>query len=117
LNPPYFVASELIKEIELPKSGMLSRTLYDDGDVKLVLFGFSAGHELSAHSAPMPASLFFLEGEATLALGADTQLVKAGAFVHMPPHLMHAVVARTPLVMLLMMMKGVKQAKLGQAND
>jgi quercetin dioxygenase-like cupin family protein len=116
LNPPYFVASELITEIELPQSGMLSRTLYDDGDVKLVLFGFAAGHELSAHSAPMPASLFFLKGEATVALGTDIQLVKAGAFVHMPPGLMHAVEARTPLVMLLIMMKGLKPAKLDQVK-
>jgi quercetin dioxygenase-like cupin family protein len=117
LNPTYFVAAELIKEIEIPQRGILSRTLYNDDDVKLVLFGFSAGHGLSAHTAPMPASLYFLEGEADLTLGADTQVVKAGAFAHMPPHLNHAVVAKTPLVMLLIIMKGLKQEKVGQVND
>jgi quercetin dioxygenase-like cupin family protein len=79
--------------------------------VKVVLFGFSGGHELSAHTAPMPAALYFLEGEADLTLGADTRSVKAGAFAHMPPYLSHAIVAKTPLVMLLIMMKGLKREK------
>jgi quercetin dioxygenase-like cupin family protein len=82
----------------------------------VILFVFSAGHELSAHTAPMPASLYFLEGEADLTLGADTQAVRAGAFAHMPPHLNHAVVAKTPLVMLLIMMNGLKRETVGQVN-
>ena len=117
MNPAYFFAPELIKEIEMPQRGILSRTLYNDDDVKVVLFGFSAGHELSAHTAPMPASLYFLKGDADLTLGADTQSVTAGAFAHMPPHLNHAVVAKTPLVMLLIMMKGLKREKAGPVNN
>lgn len=87
VSPTYFVTPELIKDIDIPQRGILSRTLYDDNDVKVVLFGFSAGHELSAHTAPMPAALYFLEGEADLTLGSDTTAVKAGAFAHMPPYL------------------------------
>jgi quercetin dioxygenase-like cupin family protein len=109
LNLTYFFAPELIKEIDIPERGILSRTLYDDNDVKVVLFGFSAGHELSAHTAPMPAALYFLQGEAELTLGADSRAVKQGAFAHMPPYLNHAIVAKTPLVMLLIMMKGLKR--------
>lgn len=111
MNPIFFVTPELIKEIDIPQQGILSRTLYNDRDVKVVLFGFSAGHELSAHTAPMPATLYFLEGEADLTLGVDTFSVKAGAFAHMPPHVNHAIVAKTPLVMLLIMMKGLKREK------
>jgi quercetin dioxygenase-like cupin family protein len=109
VNPGYFFSPEIIKEVDVPQRGILSRTLYDDADVKVVIFGFSSGHELSAHTAPMPAALYFLEGEADLTLGAETRAVKAGAFAHMPPHLNHAIVAKTPLVMLLMMMKGLKR--------
>lgn len=108
-NPSYFVTPELIKEIDIPQRGILSRTIHDDEDVKVVLFGFSAVHELSAHTAPMPAELYFLEGEADLTLGTDTHAVKAGAFAHMPPYLSHAIVAKTPLVMLLIMIKGLKR--------
>lgn len=115
MNPGHFFTPELIQEIDIPQRGILSRTLYDDADVKVVLFGFSAGHELSAHTAPMPASLYFLQGEADLTLGTETQPVKAGAFAHMPPFLNHAIVAKTPLVMLLLMMKGLKREKSNQA--
>lgn len=113
MDPAYFFTPEIIKEIDIPQRGILSRTLYDDADVKVVLFGFSAGHELSAHTAPMPAALYFLQGEADLTLGSETQTVKAGAFAHMPPYLSHAIVAKTPLVMLLLMMKGLKREKSG----
>jgi len=37
--------------------------------------------------------------------------VKPGAFAHKPPHLNHAMVAKTPLVLLLIMMKGSKREK------
>lgn len=109
MNPAYFLTSELIKEVDIPQRGILSRTLYDDSEVKVVIFGFSAGHELSAHTAPMPATLYFLDGEAELTLGTDTQTVIAGAFAHMPAYLSHAIVAKTPLVMLLVMIKGLKR--------
>ena len=59
----------------------------------------------------MPATLYFLEGEADLTLGADTQAVRAGAFACMPPFLNHAIVAKTPLVMLLIMIKGLKRER------
>lgn len=109
MNPSYFFSAEIIKEIDIPQRGILSRTLYEDADAKVVLFGFSAGNELSAHTAPMPAALYFLEGEADLTLGTESQAVKAGAFAHMPPYLNHAIVAKTPLIMLLLMMKGLKR--------
>jgi len=116
MDANHFFTAEIIKEIDIPQRGILSRTLYDDADVQVVLFGFSAGHELSAHTAPMPAALYFLEGEAELTLGAETRAVKAGAFAHMPPHLNHAIVAKTPLIMLLLMMKGLKRKTSGAAE-
>jgi quercetin dioxygenase-like cupin family protein len=60
---------------------------------------------MSAHTAPMAASLYFVRGEAQLTLGEDKQDVKAGAYIHMPPQLQHGILARTPVVMLLSMYK------------
>lgn len=108
MDPKHFFATDLIAEIEIPKQGILSRTLYNDDQVKLVLFGFSEGQELSAHTAPMPASIYFLKGEGSLTLGDEQMTVRAGSFAHMPPDLRHAIVAKTPLVMLLTMMKGAR---------
>ena len=104
----YFFAPDLLKEIEVPKQGILSRTLHNDDQVKVVLFGFSPGQELSAHTAPFPADLVFLDGQGTVTLGADSMAVKAGSFVHMTANLSHGIVAESPLVMLLIMMKGLR---------
>ena len=106
----YFFAPDLAAEIEIPKQGILSRTLHNDDQVKLVLFGFSEGQELSAHTAPMPATLYFLQGEASIMLGEAQMNVQAGSFAHMTPDLRHSIVAKTPLVMLLAMMKCARGA-------
>ncbi|MBZ5577138.1 MAG: cupin domain-containing protein [Acidobacteriia bacterium] len=95
-------------EAPIPESGILSRTLHNDDSVKVVIFGFATGQELSAHTAPMAASIHILSGEAQLTLGDDVREVKAGAFVRMPPQLQHGIVARTPVVMLLSMYKQVR---------
>jgi quercetin dioxygenase-like cupin family protein len=104
----YFFSPELLKEVEVPKQGILSRTLHNDDQVKVVLFGFSPGQELSAHTAPFPADLYFLQGEGTLTLGPDRMNVASGSFAHMSANLTHSIVAAAPLVMLLVMMKGLK---------
>jgi quercetin dioxygenase-like cupin family protein len=69
--------------------------------------GFQVGIEgvVSAHTAPMAASLYFVRGEAQLTLGEDVREVGAGCFVHMPPKLQHGIAARTPVVLLLTMHK------------
>jgi len=67
--------------------------------------GFSAGQELSAHSAPTPAILYFLEGEAEVQLGEDKVNAQPGSFVYMPPMLPHGISAKTALRMLLVQMK------------
>jgi quercetin dioxygenase-like cupin family protein len=101
----YTFFTNLQQEFTLPQKGILSRVLYKDEKVNVTLFGFAAGEELSAHSAPTPAVLYFLEGEAELQLGTDKMKAEAGSFVYMPPMLSHGVSSRTGLRMLLVQMK------------
>ncbi len=108
-TPTFFFSPEVIKEIDVPQRGILSRTLYEDNDVKVVLFGFSQDNELLARTTPMPAAMYFIQGEAELALGSETHPVRAGTFAHMPPYLNHAITTKTPVVMLLIMMRGLKR--------
>ena len=96
---------DLAKEVEPPEDGILTRTLFNNEDVKAVIFGFGQGEELSEHTASMPAILHFLQGEATLTLGDDTVEAKPGTWIHMPPELKHSVKAKTPVVMLLLLLK------------
>jgi quercetin dioxygenase-like cupin family protein len=105
---PYTFLDNIETEVPIPENGILSRTLFNDDAVKVVAFGFSAGQELSAHTAPMAAMLYFTSGEAELTLGTYKKSVRPGAMVHMPPQTPHGILARTPVVMLLLMFKQVR---------
>jgi quercetin dioxygenase-like cupin family protein len=105
VDPTYNVFPDLLAEVTIPENGILSRTLYNDERVKVLVFGFATGQELTAHTAPMPAIIQILQGEARLTLGGDTITGKPGTLVHMAPHLEHGIYAETPVVMLLLMLK------------
>ncbi len=92
----------------VPAAGILSRTLHNDDQNKVVQFTFSPGAELSAHTAPFPASIYIVRGEAELRLGDDTVDAAAGSFAQMSAKLEHAIRARTEVVMLLIMNKGAR---------
>jgi quercetin dioxygenase-like cupin family protein len=95
---------------EIQPDSIVSRSVHADDLVKVTLFGFAAGQELSEHTASKPAILQVLAGEGTFGLGDQRFEVGPGSFAHMPPHLPHTVTARTPLVLLLTMVKGARPA-------
>lgn len=96
---------DLAKEVAPPDDGILTRAVFNDDHVKAVIFGFGKGQELSEHTASMPAILHFIQGEATLTLGDDTIEARSGTWVHMAPGLKHGVLTKTPVVMLLLLLK------------
>lgn len=97
--------ADLAKEIEPPANGTLSLTIHQDDRLKAVLFGFSAGQELSEHTASVPAIMHFLKGEADVGLGPDRVAAREGAWIHMPARMPHSIQAKTPVTMLLLMLK------------
>jgi quercetin dioxygenase-like cupin family protein len=99
---------DLAKEVQPPDKGILSRTLLNDDRLKAVAFGFAQGEELSEHTASMPAVLHFLQGEAKLMLGDDAVEAKSGTWLHMPTGLRHSIQAKTPVVMLLLLLKAAR---------
>src|ERR1019366_5427243 len=102
----YVYARDLRLQAKVPENGILSQTLHSDERSKVILFGFAAGQELSAHTASYPATLLFLKGDALLKLGGEEQEAVEGSFVYMPPYLEHGIKARNEVVMLLTMIKG-----------
>ena len=101
----YIYSKDLREQAKVPSNGILSQTLQNDERTKVVLFGFAPGQELSAHTAPFPAILTFIKGEATLRLGADEMEAAEGTFAYMTPLLEHGIKAKTDVVMLLTMIK------------
>ena len=102
---PYLMTPNLFTEITIPEKGILSHTIYNDDSLKIILFGFAVGQELTAHTAPMPATIMFLEGEADITLGEDKHTASPGALFHMEPKLTHGIFAKTPVRMLLYLHK------------
>ncbi len=104
----YCFVPDLLKEITLPPKGTLSQTVYADDTVKVVLFGFAAGEELSEHTASMPASIQILSGLATISLQTTTYEACPGTWVHMQPRIPHSIKAKTAVYMLLTLFKAGK---------
>lgn len=90
---------------EITADTIVSRTIYGDTQIKVTLFGFAPGQELSEHTASTPAIIHILQGEATLTLGGETKAAGPGTWVRMPAGLPHALAAKTPVIMLLTMLK------------
>jgi quercetin dioxygenase-like cupin family protein len=109
MSDTYSYFGDLAEEVKPPVDGTLSRTLVNTDCVKIVLFGFAAGQELSEHTASMPAVLQFVSGSAAVKLGDDWMETKAGSLVHMPSGLPHAIRAKTAAVMLLMLVKPARK--------
>lgn len=88
---------------------IVSRTVYQGPTLRIIVFGFAAGQELSEHTSSKEAVLQFLRGEATVTLGkaaegGETTTAKAGTVIRMRPGLPHSVYADTDTLMLLSMM-------------
>lgn len=99
---------DLATAIQMPEVGTLSLTLQQDEHTKLVLFAFSKGQELSEHTAAVPAMIQQITGEAQWKLGDEIVEAKAGTLSHMPANLPHSILATTPCVMLLTLLKSAK---------
>jgi quercetin dioxygenase-like cupin family protein len=107
--PSYAVIDNLANSIEIPKDGTLSRTIHRDDHVKIVLFGFAGGQELSQHTASVPAMIQIVSGDVRLTLDGEEKELAAGSWIFMDANLPHAVYAKTDVVMLLTMLTGSEQ--------
>lgn len=102
----FLVLENLLQEVEIPKDGTLSRTIHRDDYVKIVLFAFAGGQELSQHTAVVPAVIEILQGDARVTLDGEEKELSAGSWVYMEAKLPHAIYARTAVIMLLTMLTG-----------
>ncbi len=105
----YVAVENLLNAIEIPQDGTLSRTIHRDERVKVVLFGFAGGQELSQHTAAVPAILEILQGDARVTLDGEEKEFSAGSWAFMEANLPHAVYARTNVIMLLTMLTGAAE--------
>lgn len=86
--------ASLLDEARSNDNGRAALTLTPapGGPLKQTLLALTAGHELSEHPTPGPASLHVLEGSATLIVGEDDTAASAGTWLVIPrePHRLRA---------------------------
>ena len=105
--PGYTIVRDPLKQQPIPEDGILTRQLFDDESIRVVLFTFSSGQRLSEHTASTTALLHVLSGEATITLGTDTIEAKPGTWIRMDAGLAHSVITKTAVVLLLVLLKGI----------
>jgi quercetin dioxygenase-like cupin family protein len=105
MSDDYTYIDDLAAQVAVPKDGILSRILYKDEQVNVTLFGFDTGQELSEHTAGSPAIIHILQGEARLTIAGAEHESGPGAWIHLPARTPHSLVAKTPVVMLLLLLK------------
>lgn len=97
--------ADLRAEVEVPRGGILSRTLHEDDRLTLTIFAFDTGQELTEHTSTRAAIIEVLEGEAAVTLDGETHAAGAGAWIAMPPGMRHALRASSPFVMTLTLLR------------
>jgi quercetin dioxygenase-like cupin family protein len=105
MDNKYLYFEDLAQSVQISPDSIVSRAVHADERTKVVLFGFDAGQELSEHTASVPAIIHILSGEADLNLRGEVKSASAGSWAWMPANLPHGIVAKTPVVMLLTMLK------------
>ena len=108
MSQPALIAADtaqtlnLTTSVEVSPSSIVSRTLLQTPEVRVVLFAFDAGQELTSHTSRRRALAQVLTGSCAFFFNGAWQTLTAGMFLHLPPHHPHAVRAgESPFTMLL----------------
>jgi quercetin dioxygenase-like cupin family protein len=101
MTEPQTFLADLITTTEIPAEGTLSKVVFKDDQIRVVVFAFDQDQELTEHTAALPAVVQVLSGHLRLTMGSETFEVKPGDWAHMPARLPHSVEAIEPSVMLL----------------
>ena len=102
---PYTFIPDLSARAEVPADATLSRVLHADDHLRLVLFAFDSGQELTEHTAAVPALLQVVSGRFRVTAGGDTFEMGPEGWLRLDPHEAHSLVALEPSQLLLTMLR------------
>lgn len=97
--------ADLAAEVEIPRDGTLSRVVYRDDRLRIVVFAFDTGQELTEHTASVAALLQVVSGTVDVTVGGESMALVAGGLIVLEPHTPHSVHARTPSILVLTMLR------------
>jgi quercetin dioxygenase-like cupin family protein len=92
----------LAEHAQISAAGIVSRTVLQTPELRVVLFAFDAGQELTSHTSRRRAVVQVLTGECEFLFADAWHRLAAGTVLHLPPGHPHAVRAGAgPFTMLL----------------
>lgn len=94
----------LTSHIAIANHSTVSTTALRAEGVRLVLFAFDVGEELSEHTAAVPVLLQALEGELRVEASGQMMDLRPGDLIHLASREPHSVKATLPSIMLLTML-------------
>ncbi len=97
---------DLADEVDVPRNGTLSRVLHQDDRMRLVLFAFDEGQELTEHRSASAAVVQVVSGRLKFTSGDEFHDLRPGGWLQMAPGEDHALEAIEPTVMLLTLLRG-----------
>ncbi|MBK8799312.1 MAG: cupin domain-containing protein [Caldilinea sp.] len=104
MNEQFTLLTALQETLEAPADSIVSKTIYTSGSVRVVLFAFAPGQELTEHTSTREALIHVIDGSALITLGGEAIDASAGTLIRMAPNLPHSVQAQSPMRMLLYML-------------
>jgi len=81
----------LADSVQVAPAGIVSRTLLQSPELRVVLFAFDGGQELTTHTSRRRALLQVLSGEGDFFFDGAWHRQAAGSLIHLPPGHSHAV--------------------------
>lgn len=95
--------------LPISQGATASKPLVDlPGDLKLVLFAMDKGQEISAHSAPFPATVLCVSGALEVMVAGEWTRLNPGERKDLPKGVPHGVKAAEASHWMLTMLRGAK---------
>lgn len=91
----------LLEPVKNVADGIVSRAVLTTPGLRLTLFNFAAGQELSEHTSKARALVQILSGTCNFSVGATVHALKPGDLLHLPPGAPHSLTAPEAFSMLL----------------
>lgn len=97
--------TSLIDLVNYQQHTIVSRTILNKKTGSITLFAFDEGQGLSEHTAPFDAFVYILDGEAEVTVSGKKSYVHTGEFLIFPANKPHALHAKKPFKMMLIMIQ------------
>ena len=96
---------QLAEMVEYQPGSVVSRKILGGKKGNVTLFAFAEGEGLTEHTSPYAARVVILDGEAEIRIDGEPYTVTSGETLVLPASIPHALDARQPFKMLLIMIR------------